>query len=132
VVYVSTHQFPYYPGTGAADDRGHGAGLGATVNIPLEVGTTDGVFVAAYADQVVPALEAFRPDILLVSAGFDAHRLDPLAGLRVSTEGYRQVVTRIDEASRQLCGRRSAWITEGGYHVGALRECLDGLIDVLT
>jgi acetoin utilization deacetylase AcuC-like enzyme len=132
VLYVSTHQFPYYPGTGAADDRGHGAGLGATVNIPLEVGTTDDVFVAAYADQVVPALEAFRPDILLVSAGFDAHRLDPLAGLRVSTEGYRQVVTRIDEASRQLCGRRSAWITEGGYHLGALRECLDGLIDVLT
>jgi acetoin utilization deacetylase AcuC-like enzyme len=131
VLYVSTHQFPYYPGTGAADERGAGEGIGATLNIPLPVGTTDEAFVAAYADKVVPALHAFRPDVVLVSAGFDAHRLDPLGGLRVSTEGYARVVLLIDEAARRLCGRRSAWITEGGYHLAALSDCLEATIGVL-
>jgi acetoin utilization deacetylase AcuC-like enzyme len=131
VFYVSTHQFPYYPGTGGAQERGSGAGLGATLNVPLAAGAEDIAFVGAYERQVVPALEGFRPDALLVSAGFDAHRLDPLGGLRVTTAGYRQVGALLDDASRRLCGRRTAWVTEGGYHLGALRECLDGAIDVL-
>lgn len=131
VFYVSTHQFPYYPGTGAAEERGAGEGTGATLNIPLPAGTTDEPFVAAYAEQVVPALHAFRPDVVLVSAGFDAHRLDPLGGLRVTTQGYARVVALIDESTRHLCGRRSAWITEGGYHLAALSECLEATIGVL-
>ncbi len=132
VLYVSTHQYPFYPGTGAADERGTGAGAGATLNIPLAAGSGDAEFIDAYENQVVPALERFRPEILLVSAGFDAHELDPLGRLRVTTEGYRQVVSLLDGAARQLCGRRSVWVTEGGYHLGALRECLDVTIDVLT
>ncbi len=131
VFYVSTHQFPYYPGTGAAHERGAGDAVGATLNLPLEAGTTDEEFVGVYDEHVVPALEAFKPELILVSAGFDAHRLDPLGGLRVTTDGYRQVVAMIDEASRRVCGRRSAWVTEGGYHLEALRECLDATIDVL-
>jgi acetoin utilization deacetylase AcuC-like enzyme len=132
VLYVSTHQFPFYPGTGAADERGAGPGVGTTVNVPLPAGTGDEGFLKAYDEEVIPALEAFKPGALLVSAGFDAHRLDPLAGLRVTTEGYRQVVTRLDEAARRLCRRRSAWVTEGGYHLEALRECLDATIGVLV
>jgi acetoin utilization deacetylase AcuC-like enzyme len=132
VFYVSTHQFPFYPGTGAADERGAGDGLGATLNIPLEAGATDVEFVAAYEQQVLPVLERFQPNILLISAGFDAHRLDPLGRVRVTTDGYRQVMVLLDQASRRLCGRRSAWITEGGYHLGALRECLEAAIVVLT
>lgn len=131
VFYASTHQFPYYPGTGAADERGDGPGSGTTLNVPLAAGAGDNDFVNAYDRLVVPALEVFRPDVLLVSAGFDAHRLDPLGGLRVTTEGYRQVVVLLDDAGRRLCGRRAAWITEGGYHLGALRECLDAVVDVL-
>lgn len=131
VLYVSTHQSPFYPGTGAADERGRGAGVGTTLNIPLAAGAKDAEFVTAYEETVVPALDAFRPDVLLVSAGFDAHVLDPLGGLRVTTDGYRQVVTALDQASRRLCGRRSAWITEGGYHLEALGECLEATIDVL-
>lgn len=131
VLYVSTHQFPYYPGTGAASERGTGAGEGATLNLPLDAGATDADFIGAYETQVVPALEAFGPDTLLVSAGFDAHRLDPLGGLRVTTEGYRRVVALLDDASARLSGRRAAWITEGGYHLDALRECLDATVDVL-
>jgi acetoin utilization deacetylase AcuC-like enzyme len=132
VLYASTHQWPYYPGTGSAEERGRGAGLGATLNVPLAAGTDDAGFAGAYEQAIVPALEAFRPDVLLVSAGFDAHRLDPLGGLRVTTDGYRRVAELLDDTSRRVCHRRSAWVTEGGYHPGALRECLDAMIDVLT
>jgi acetoin utilization deacetylase AcuC-like enzyme len=131
VFYASTHQFPYYPGTGAAEERGRGAGLGATLNVPLAAGAQDDAFVGACERTILPALETFRPDALLVSAGFDAHRLDPLGGLRVTTDGYRQVVGLLDDASRRLCDRRAAWVTEGGYHLEALRECLDATVDVL-
>jgi acetoin utilization deacetylase AcuC-like enzyme len=131
VLYASTHQWPYYPGTGAAEERGSEAGVGATLNVPLPAGTRDAEFLAAYDDVVLPALEAFQPDVLLISMGFDAHALDPLGGLRVSTDGYRRVVAALDRQSRTLCGRRSAWIAEGGYDLAALRECLDAAIDVL-
>ena len=132
VLYVSTHQFPYYPGTGAAGETGAGAGAGFTLNVPLPGGTADAAFVDAYEAVVVPRLVAFKPDVILVSAGFDAHVLDPLGELRVTTDGYRHVMRLIDDASRALCGRRSAWISEGGYHLDALRECLDAAIDVLS
>jgi acetoin utilization deacetylase AcuC-like enzyme len=132
VFYASSHQFPFYPGTGARDERGEGPGLGTTLNVPLPAGTRDDVFVEAYEKEIVPALEAFRPDAVLVSAGFDAHVHDPLAALRVTTEGYRRVVSLLDRASDRLCGRRSVWITEGGYDLDALRECLDATIGVLT
>jgi acetoin utilization deacetylase AcuC-like enzyme len=132
VFYASTHQMPYYPGTGAADETGRGAGAGATLNVPLAAGTEDEAFVDVYARVVVPGLEAFGPDLLLVSAGFDAHRLDPLGGLRVSTDGYRRVVELLDEASDRLCRRRAAWVTEGGYHLEALAECLHATVSVLS
>jgi acetoin utilization deacetylase AcuC-like enzyme len=132
VLYVSTHQFPYYPGTGAAGETGEGAGRGFTLNVPLAAGATDDVFLRAYEATVIPAVERFRPDVLLVSAGFDAHGRDPLGGLRVSTEGYRQTVEMIDDAATRLCGGRSAWVTEGGYHLGALEECLADMIGVVT
>jgi acetoin utilization deacetylase AcuC-like enzyme len=102
------------------------------LNVPLAAGTQDDAFIRAYEQQILPALEAFRPEALLVSAGFDAHRLDPLGGLRVTTDGYRQVVALLDDASRRLCGRKTAWVTEGGYHLEALRECLDATVDVLS
>ena len=132
VLYASTHQFPYYPGTGTADEVGAGPGRGFTLNLPLEAGTTDGPFRQAFQSHVVPRLESFRPDIVLVSAGFDAHALDPLGGLRVSTEGYAAVVRMLADAAGRLCEGRMALVTEGGYHLGALRECLDAAMDVLS
>ncbi|ODS57040.1 MAG: hypothetical protein ABS36_05950 [Acidobacteria bacterium SCN 69-37] len=132
VFYASTHQFPYYPGTGAADERGVGDGVGATVNVPLEAGARDQAFIDAYERVIVPALDRFEPEVLLVSAGFDAHHLDPLGGLRVTTDGIRVVAGLIDDAARRLCGRRTAWVTEGGYYLEALRDCLDVTIDVLS
>ncbi len=132
VLFVSSHQFPYYPGTGAESEIGSGDGAGFTVNIPLEAGTTDAEFHAAYHRKALPALEAFGPDVMLVSAGFDGHELDPLGGLRLTTDGYAQTVAMLDDAARRLCGRRLAFVTEGGYHLGALRDCLTVTIDVLN
>jgi acetoin utilization deacetylase AcuC-like enzyme len=131
VFYVSTHQFPFYPGTGAADETGIGPGKGFTLNIPLAAGATDDVYLRAYESTVIPALEEYRPEVLLVSAGFDAHARDPLGGMRVSTEGYRQIVEMLAHGASQWCDGRSAWVTEGGYHLGVLEECLADMIGVV-
>ena len=131
VLFVSSHQYPYYPGTGAADETGAGAGVGFTRNLPMAAGARDGDYESAYATEVVPTLERFRPDVMLLSAGFDARELDPLAGMRMTTAGYRRLVQMLDDAATRLCGRRLALVTEGGYHLPALRECLMATIDVL-
>jgi acetoin utilization deacetylase AcuC-like enzyme len=128
VLYVSSHQYPYYPGTGAAGESGAGDGLGYTLNIPLAAGATDAEIDRAYRTSVVPALDRFRPDLVIVSAGFDAHYLDPLAGLRLTTAGYAGIVGLIEDAARRLCEGRIAFATEGGYHLTALRECLEAVI----
>ena len=92
VLYVSTHQFPFYPGTGAADEVGQGAGAGFTVNVPLEAGATDADYALVYGAIVRPVLEQFAPELVIVSAGFDAHERDPLASMRVSTAGYASLM----------------------------------------
>jgi len=132
VLFVSSHQYPYYPGTGAATETGAGPGTGFTLNLPMDAGTTDAEFHAAYHRQVLPALDAFAPDVMLVSAGFDGHELDPLGGLRLTVDGYAQTVAMLDDAATRLCGRRLALVTEGGYHLGALGDCLRATIDVLN
>jgi acetoin utilization deacetylase AcuC-like enzyme len=131
VLFVSTHQFPFYPGTGAASERGDGPGLGTTLNLPMPAGSTDRDYAALYGDVVVPALDAFAPEALLVSAGFDAHEDDPLGGMRLTTSGYAAIVALLDDAASRLCGRRLALVTEGGYDLAALRACLDASIAVL-
>jgi len=131
VLFISSHQFPYYPGSGAADETGEGPGRGFTVNVPLSAGATDADYRAAYESLVVPALDRFRPQILLVSAGFDAHQRDPLAGMRMTASGYATVIGLIRAAAGRHAGGRLALVTEGGYDLAALRECLDAAIGVL-
>jgi acetoin utilization deacetylase AcuC-like enzyme len=116
VMYASTHQLPLYPGSGAA----HETGVGNVVNAPLPPATGSGGFRAAYDDIVLPALDAFAPQLLLVSAGFDAHRLDPLASLALETDDYAWITHRLaDLAERHACGRIVSSL-EGGYDPGAL------------
>ena len=129
VLYVSTHQFPFYPGTGAADEVGNGAGEGFTVNIPLEAGCGDGDYDLAY-ELVERVLDQFEPALLLISAGFDAHADDPLASMYVSTAGYANVVARLKRAADRHCP--IALVTEGGYDLDALRACLDASIGVVA
>ncbi len=131
VLYVSTHQFPFYPGTGAARDVGRGEGEGYTLNIPLEVGATDADYWRVYDGVVGPAVERYAPDLVIVSAGFDAHERDPLAGMRVTTDGYGAIVARLRAAAQQACGGRIAAVTEGGYHLSALAECLEVTLEEL-
>jgi acetoin utilization deacetylase AcuC-like enzyme len=122
VLYISTHQYPFYPGTGAAGESGNGNGIGFTFNVPLEMGATDADYGLVYRSAVVPVLEQFSPSLILVSAGFDAHERDPLASMRVTTAGYASVVRQLVSAA---ANRSIAFITEGGYDLGALAECLD-------
>jgi acetoin utilization deacetylase AcuC-like enzyme len=132
VVYLSTHQFPFYPGTGAATEVGEGSGEGRTVNIPLEAGATDEDYALVYTEVVLPVLAEFRPELILVSAGFDAHDRDPLAQMRVSTAGYAAVVRLLWAAAREHAGGRLVAVTEGGYDLRALGECLEATIAVLS
>jgi acetoin utilization deacetylase AcuC-like enzyme len=129
VLFISSHQFPYYPGTGAAGEMGSGAGQGFTVNIPMEAGARDDEYDRVYRSIVVPALERFAPDVMLVSAGYDAHERDPLAGMRMTTEGFAALVGLLKDTAARLCGGRVAFITEGGYHLGALQDCLEATIE---
>jgi acetoin utilization deacetylase AcuC-like enzyme len=132
VLFVSSHQYPYWPGSGAATERGSGAGRGATLNVPLAAGATDSVVLGEYERQVLPALEEFRPQVLLISAGYDAHQLDPLGGLRMTTAGFRTLSQLLADAGRRLCNGRIAAVTEGGYHLTSLRDGLEGMIDKLS
>ena len=129
VLYVSTHQYPFYPGTGAADEIGAGAGRGFTFNIPLAAGATDAEYAAAY--QAIGArLVEYAPELLLVSAGYDAHEDDPLASMRMTTAGYAAVIESLAGAA-QRAGCPLALVTEGGYDLDALRGCLDATVTVL-
>lgn len=126
VLYVSTHQFPFYPGTGAANEVGTGAGAGFTVNVPLEAGATGADYDFVYRRVVVPVLQEYAPDLLLVSAGFDFHERDPLASMRVSTTGCVSVVGQLAAFASGQCPM--ALVTEGGYELDALAECLEGAL----
>jgi acetoin utilization deacetylase AcuC-like enzyme len=130
VLYISSHQFPFYPGTGAATEVGKGDGAGFTVNVPLEAGATDADYDLVYRQVVAPVLTQFVPQLTLISAGFDAHEADPLASMRMTATGYMRIVRRLKDAAQRSGGL--ALVTEGGYDLAALRECLDATIDVLT
>lgn len=130
VLYVSTHQFPFYPGTGAADETGVGPGAGFTLNIPLPAGATDADYARAYA-TIAARLEQYAPELLLISAGYDAHADDPLASMRVTTAGYAEIIRILRDAAARI-GCPIAVVTEGGYDLAALRACLDATLDVLT
>jgi acetoin utilization deacetylase AcuC-like enzyme len=133
VCYASTHQFPFYPGTGRADDRGIGAAVGTKHNHPLSAGDGDDAFVAAWRDELLPAIEDFAPHAILVSAGYDAHRVDPLAELQVTEDGYAQVSRMVGALSRRLDLPGVALSLEGGYDLDALRASaaatVSGILD---
>jgi acetoin utilization deacetylase AcuC-like enzyme len=130
VLFISLHQYPFYPGSGAAAERGAGAGEGYTINIPLPAGSDDAAYATRFSDTVIPALEAFAPDLILVSAGFDAHTDDPLAMMRVSTAAFANWARQI-KAVATLCDGRLALILEGGYNQRALGESVVAVLQAL-
>lgn len=131
VLYISTHQYPFYPGTGAADDVGIGKGAGFTLNVPLEAGSTDGDYTEVFKALVIPVIDQFLPELVVISAGYDAHERDPLARMRLSTSGYAGLTKALCDAADRHCHGRVVAVTEGGYDLRALRSCLESSIAVL-
>jgi len=131
VLYVSTHQYPFYPGSGALDETGEGAGRGYTVNIPLSSGCGDGEFAALFARIVRPVSLAFRPELILVSAGMDIHASDPLGAMRVTPRGFAALTRVLMEIAGASCGGRLVLALEGGYDLDGLRDSVRAVLDEL-
>jgi acetoin utilization deacetylase AcuC-like enzyme len=115
VYYASTHRYPFYPGTGAADEIGEGKGRGFTRNIPFDAGAGDAKYLRAVEDEIVRIIDDYKPNAILLSSGFDAHARDPLGGMRVTEQGYGEITRRIVEAARRHCDGRVLSLLEGGY-----------------
>ena len=131
VLFVSLHQSPLYPGSGAASERGAGRGSGFTRNVPLRAGGGDADYQAAFADIVAPAAEAYQPELVLISAGFDAHAADPLANMRVTEAGFSEMAQRAREIAETHAGGRLIAFLEGGYDPPALARSVAATLAVL-
>jgi acetoin utilization deacetylase AcuC-like enzyme len=125
VLFISLHQYPYYPGSGAASERGAGRGEGFTLNCPMGAGSVEKDYLDAFQAQILPALRRFQPQLLLISAGFDAHTDDPLAGIKLTDESYRRMTELLLEISEKYCGGKIVSVLEGGYNLQALARSVE-------
>ena len=132
VLYISLHQSPQYPGTGAASDVGLGEAKGFNVNVPLSAGADNAVYAAAFERVVLPIIEQFAPDLTLVSAGYDAHARDPLGGMQVDGDGYAWMTRRLIQTLRRGPGHRVGFLLEGGYDLVGLRESVRSTLGALS
>jgi acetoin utilization deacetylase AcuC-like enzyme len=132
VLFLSSHQYPYYPGTGAASEIGTGKGAGYTVNLPLAAGATDADYAAVYDAVAWPVLRQFKPELILLSAGFDAYEDDPLGGMRVTVAGFEKLTASLVAVAQETCGGRVVAMVEGGYDLTGLGECLRAAIRALN
>ena len=128
VLFISTHQFPFYPGSGAVNEIGVGAGEGFTINVPLPAGCTDAEYLQVFQDIVVPAAEKFQPEWILVSAGFDPHRRDPLGGMNVTEEGFGAMARSLLGLADWFADGRIAFLLEGGYDLAGLRDSVAAVL----
>jgi acetoin utilization deacetylase AcuC-like enzyme len=132
VLYISTHQYPYYPGTGAADEIGIEGGRGYTVNVPIAAGAVDDDYQLVFSTVIVPILLQFEPDLVIVSAGFDAHERDPLGGMRLSTAAFAAMTADLRRVAGECCRGRIVAVTEGGYDLPALRASIEAALEALS
>jgi acetoin utilization deacetylase AcuC-like enzyme len=126
VFYISLHQYPFYPGTGAHEERGIGEGEGFTLNFPLPAGTGETRYLQAFTDEIVPALESFNPGLLLISAGFDAHKDDPLGGMKLTEDSFAKMTKLVKDTAPVVS------VLEGGYNLEALARCTDSHLTALS
>lgn len=131
VLFFSTHQYPHYPGTGRASEKGKGAGEGFTINVPMEAGEGDEEYLEIFRKCLVPAADDFKPDFVIVSAGFDAHRDDPLASMRLTEAGYADLTEVVAAIARRHANGRILSSLEGGYDLSALAASVDAHIKAL-
>jgi len=131
VLYFSTHQYPFYPGTGWMDETGAGEGEGATVNFPMAAGWGDEEYLRGFNEVLVPVARRFQPQLILVSAGFDAHWTDYLAMMQVSVTGFAQMVMILKELAAELCQGRLVFTLEGGYNLQVVASSIKAVFAVL-
>jgi acetoin utilization deacetylase AcuC-like enzyme len=125
VLFFSTHQYPFYPGTGRATETGDGRGAGATINVPMNVGEGDDTYREVFQKVLLPAADAFQPDFVIVSAGFDAHKDDPLASMGLTEEGYADLTRMVVSIARRHSRGRLLSCLEGGYNLQALSASVE-------
>jgi acetoin utilization deacetylase AcuC-like enzyme len=128
VLFISTHQFPFYPGSGAMNEIGTGAGAGYTINVPLPAGCADAEYLQVFQDIVVPAATKFQPEWILVSAGFDPHRRDPLGGMGLTEQGFGAMARSLLALANQVADGRIAFLLEGGYDLAGLRNSVAAVL----
>jgi len=131
VLYFSTHQYPFYPGTGWMAETGTGEGEGTTVNFPMAAGWGDEEYLGAFNEVLIPLARRFQPQLILVSAGFDAHWADQLAMMRVSVKGFAQMAMILRELAAELCRGRLIFTLEGGYNLRVVSSSIKAVFDVL-
>ena len=125
VLFASTHQYPFYPGTGAWSETGIGKGRGATLNCPMRAGSDDNDYEAAFMEKILPAIDQFKPEFIIISAGFDAHRDDPLGEINLSAGFYGWMTARVMEIADKHTGGRIVSVLEGGYNLAMLPLCIE-------
>ena len=130
-LYFSTHLYPFYPGTGWVDETGAGDGEGATVNVPLPAWCGDEEYQHAFDELLVPIAHRFQPQLIMVSAGYDAHWADPLSLMQVSVDGFARLTGILKKLAGELCGGRLVFVLEGGYHLPALSHSVKATLEVL-
>ena len=128
IIYFSTHQYPFYPGTGSVHEIGRKAGLGFTINVPLMQGPGDAEYVKIYDKILKPVALEFKPEIILVSAGFDIYFKDPLGGMKVTPEGFAGLTRVLMNIADECCGGKLVFILEGGYHVQGLTDSIKAVL----
>lgn len=131
ILYISTHQYPFYPGTGSINEIGERKAKGTILNIPLSAGTGDKSFKRLYQEIIIPVIERFEPDLILVSAGFDAHWKDPLANLGLSLTGYNFIINELINCANLVCNGKIIFALEGGYNLDVLRKGVANTINTL-
>ena len=132
VLFCSSHQYPYYPGSGAATEIGEGAGQGFTVNCALPGGQHDADYGAVFHDVFLPIAQQYRPDVILVSAGFDAHRADPIGGMNVSERGFAAMASAVKSLAAEVSGGKLVLLLEGGYDLTGLSHSVHACLEVLA
>ncbi|MFH1654890.1 MAG: histone deacetylase [Pseudomonadota bacterium] len=127
--FISTHRFHFFPGSGSPDERGEGEGKNFNLNIPMDGGSNDDKYKKVFEEKVFPAIESYKPDLIMVSAGYDAHIDDSLGGMRVTTEGFRWMARFLSTMSNEFSNGRLVMVLEGGYDIVALRESVEASLE---
>jgi len=131
VFYLSSHRFPFYPGTGAASEIGRGKGKGFTLNLPLHAMSNDDDFIKGYEEILIPYLRDYKPQFLIISAGFDAHKLDPLGGMRLSKNGFLRIAQMLQKVADESCGGKMLSVLEGGYDLKGIQEGVEAFLEAM-